>query len=168
MISPTLKTVVGDTDGSKMRFLSPILKSLNALIYSSKVIVICQHIFEVWTPWPSCCCPLQGLCPPASPHDVLEAWETKSKVCGFLRTSRLQRLNTDTTTHPYLQHLLSGPAFSQQRVHVLNTRCGGEEKGQFSWLTHRTCSQGYGKHHGKVSHLYPEFRLYKQFHNNIP
>ena len=72
------------------------------------------------------------------------------------------------STHPYLQYSLSVPAFSQQRVHVLNMRCGGEKKGQLSWHTqHHTCSQGFGKHRGEVSHLYPQFRLYKLLEKSI-
>ena len=73
--------------------------------------------------------------------------------------SRLQRLNTDMSAHPYLQYPLSAPAFSPQRVYVLNMRCGWKEKGQLSRHTqHGSCSQGFGKHHGKVSHLYPQFK----------
>lgn len=68
------------------------------------------------------------------------------KAGGFLHVSRLPRLSTDTAPHLYLQHPLSAPVFSQQRVHVLNTRRGWEEKGRLSWCTqHPTCSKGIGR-----------------------
>lgn len=42
------------------------------------------------------------------------------------------------------------------------------EKGQLSQQTqHCTCSQAFGKHRGKVSHLYPQFKLYKLLENSI-